>query len=74
MQIKCPSCCEQVEQHRPPSRGDANAGDAWVCMRCPVVVCVACYTQHNRAAHGALYGPKGQPTGGGKKNSKGKKR
>lgn len=74
MQISCPNCGNLVEQRRPPSKNDAGAGDAWVCWKCPSIVCVGCYVQHNAKAHGEVYSHKSQPTKGSKKNSKGKKR
>ena len=74
MQINCPTCSELVEQHRAPKRGDSGAGDAWVCLRCPAIICVACYTLHTQKAHPEYYGQKKQPLGDSKKNSKHKKR
>lgn len=74
MQIKCPNCSSLVEQHRPPAKNDPGAGEAWVCFKCTGVVCVCCYIQHNEKAHPEVYGLKSQPTGGSKKNKKGKKR
>lgn len=68
MLIKCPSCDHLVEVTTPPSRDDPH-NDAWVCFKCPAVVCAWCYVQHNEKQHPEVY----QPTKGGKKNKKGKK-
>ena len=46
--------------------------EAWVCLKCPVVVCVWCYHDHTAKDHPQAY--QVQPTGGGQKNKKGKKR
>lgn len=74
MQINCPNCSSAVQQHRPPVKNDPGAGEAWVCFKCPEIICVCCYIQHNEKAHPEVYSLKSQPTGGGKKNKKGKKR
>lgn len=74
MQLNCPNCNSAVQQHRPPAKNDPEAGEAWVCFRCPSVVCVCCYVSHNEGAHPEVYGLKSQPTGGSKKKQKGKKR
>jgi len=74
MQINCPNCNAAVEQHRPPVRNDPGGGEAWVCFKCPVVICICCYIDHNQKAHPELYALKKPPTEGGKKNKKKKKR
>ena len=86
MNVPCPNCSRIVEQHSPPIRGPANDGsELWLCMKCPAVVCShpvfsapevsePCYIKHTREAHPECYGLKKQPTGGGKKNKKGKRR
>jgi hypothetical protein len=76
-----------VEQNSPPIRGPANDGsELWLCMKCPAVICshpimlggdasVPCYVDHIEKVHPELYRPRSkQPTGGGKKNKKGKRR
>lgn len=74
MQIKCPNCCAVVEQNRPPAKNDPGAGEAWICFKCPAVICVACYMNHTEKAHPECYGLQKRPTEGSKKNKKGKKR
>lgn len=74
MNINCPNCGHVVEQHRQPAKNDPGAGEAWVCFKCPLIVCVNCYIQHNEKAHPEVYDPKKRPTEGSKKNKKGKKR
>lgn len=68
MLINCPNCDKQVEQQRPPARNDPHGGDAWPCLKCPVVVCVWCYMRHIEQQHPELYRPK--PKEGNKKRKK----
>lgn len=52
MIIKCPSCGHDVEVRSAPIRGHANDGsEAWVCLRCPAIVCVCCYHEHGAKKH-----------------------
>lgn len=57
-------------------RGNAADGsDAWVCLRCPAIVCVDCYMNHTEKAHPECYDIlQKRPTEEHKKNKKGKKR
>ena len=73
MKIQCPNCGRDIEQSSPPKRGPSmDNSEAWVCLKCPVVVCVWCYHDHTGKDHPQAY--QVQPTGGGQKNKKGKKR
>jgi hypothetical protein len=70
MIITCPSCSNPIEQNSPPVRGPVSDGsEAWVCLKCPAVICVACYPQHTDKAHPEMYRPK-KPTDGGRKKGK----
>lgn len=52
MKIACPTCDSQVELKGAPVRGNANDGsEAWVCLKCPAVVCIDCYHEHSRKQH-----------------------
>lgn len=42
----CPSCQGLVFQYDPPVRGHATANNAWLCARCPAIVCMWCYHVH----------------------------
>jgi hypothetical protein len=69
MQISCPTCNASIEQNSSPVRGPTNDGsDAWVCLKCPAVVCVWCYHEHTAAKHPEAYHKK--PTEDGKKRRK----
>ena len=74
MQISCPNCSEPIEQNSAPVRGPVHDGsEAWVCLKCPTVVCVGCYHTHTAKEHPEAYQPHKRPTKGGKKNKKHKK-
>lgn len=74
MQIKCPTCSNVIIQNSHPIRGPCGDGsEAWLCFKCPAVICVYCYMQHTEKAHPEVYGLVKRPTVGGKKNKKRKK-
>jgi hypothetical protein len=57
MNIPCPTCGSQVELNSSPIRGPANDGsEAWVCLKCPAIVCVDCYHGHVRKQHLEMLG------------------
>ncbi len=73
MNISCPNCNQLVHQASAPKRGPSmDNSEAWVCLKCPAVVCVHCYHVHTAQEHPQAYQP--LPTGGGQKNKKGKRR
>ncbi len=52
MIISCPTCSGRVELNSTPVRGNASDGsEAWVCTRCPAIVCVDCYHEHVAKKH-----------------------
>jgi len=52
MIIPCPNCREEVELKSAPIRGHASDGsDAWVCLKCPAIICVECYHDHGVKKH-----------------------
>lgn len=52
MKIPCPTCGSEVELKSQPIRGPAGDGsDAWVCLKCPAIVCIDCYHQHSQQKH-----------------------
>lgn len=73
MLFNCTNCGSAVELHHAPSKGDPTSGEAWVCMKCPEIVCTHCYVEHSTKHHPELYRPKTGSTGGGKKKHKHKK-
>lgn len=54
MFIKCPNCTSEVKLMSVPKRGPANDGsDAWVCLKCPQIICIDCYYEHTQKKHGS---------------------
>jgi hypothetical protein len=52
----CPTCKARIVMNEPPPNRDPSASnEAWLCMCCPVPICVACYVRHNEAEHPGLY-------------------
>lgn len=44
----CPSCKRHVFQYSPAVRGEPSSNGAWLCLRCPTIVCVWCYHEHTQ--------------------------
>lgn len=52
MVINCPTCQNPVELKSAPVRGHANDGsEAWICLKCPAIVCIDCYHGHVQKQH-----------------------
>ena len=48
---KCPSCGEGIYQFTEPVLGYATSNEAWLCLWCPIVVCIWGYATHTQAIH-----------------------